>query len=84
MKKTTDAQRVHTHAATIPHALQNFDHLPNSARVRLPVLTGIYGCSPATIWRRVKTGLIPAPHKEGGTTFWIVGELRMALAKEVA
>lgn len=53
-----------THGA-IPEALKNFDSLPNSANVRQPVLEGLYGCSSATIWRRVKEGLIPAPKKSG-------------------
>lgn len=61
--------------------LADFDKLPDSARAPLPVVCGLYAASPATVWRRVKSGLIPAPVKEGGSTRWIVGDLRRALAK---
>lgn len=61
--------------------LADFDKLPDSARVALPIVCGLYGISPATTWRRVKKGLIPAPRKEGGSTRWVVGGLRKALAK---
>jgi len=61
----------------------NFDSLPNSAHVRLPMLEQLYGCSSASIWRHVKTGLIPAPRKFGARiTAWNVGELRAALVGE--
>jgi len=59
----------------------NFDSLPNSAHVRLPTVEQLYGCSKASVWRHVKTGLIPAPKKFGARiTAWNVGELRTALA----
>jgi predicted DNA-binding transcriptional regulator AlpA len=58
-------------------ALVKFDELPDSANVRLPVLTGLYGVSAPTIWRWVKSGWLPAPRKLGpNTTAWSVGELR--------
>jgi predicted DNA-binding transcriptional regulator AlpA len=65
--------------STLPTALQQFDQLPNSANVRLPVVTALFGCSAPTVWRRVKSGAIPAPRKYGGTTAWNVGELRVVL-----
>lgn len=66
----------------IPTALQNFDSLPNSAEVRLPVVCGFYGISPATTWRGVKAGRIPAPRKfSPRCTTWNVGELRAAKAR---
>ena len=62
-------------------SLKNFDVLPSSAFVRLPVLEVLYACSPATIWRGVKSGRIPKPKKlSPRTTGWNVGELRQALA----
>lgn len=65
---------------TINPALQNFDDLPDYAFVRIPVVQGIYSCSPTTIWRAVKQGRIPAPHKiSANTTGWNVGELRKAI-----
>jgi predicted DNA-binding transcriptional regulator AlpA len=65
--------------SVISTALQQFDHLPASANVRLPVVIGLFGCSAPTVWRRVKSGGVPAPRKIGGTTVWNVGELRAAL-----
>ena len=67
----------------IEAALQNFDQLPNSANVRLPVVMALYGISPATVWRNVKNGYIPKPYKlTARTTVWNVGELRNALRGE--
>ena len=65
----------------IPEALKNFDQLPDSAQVRLPVVTRLYGCSAATIWRGVKAGIIPKPEKlTPRTSSWNVGKLRRARA----
>ena len=65
----------------IPEALKNFDQLPDSAQVRLPVVTGLYACSSASVWRGVNAGRIPKPRKlSPRTTCWNVGELRAALA----
>lgn len=65
----------------IPTALANFDNLPDSAQVRLPVVKGLYGCSDATIWRRVKDLTIPAPERlSPRITSWNVGKLRRALS----
>lgn len=65
----------------IPAALAGFDSLPDSAFVRLPVVCGLFACSPATVWRRVKTGRIPAPVKIGeNSTGWRAGDIRQALA----
>jgi predicted DNA-binding transcriptional regulator AlpA len=62
--------------ATIPDALRHFDLLPDSASVRQPVVVALFGFSPATLWRRVKAGKVPAPKKDGAITSWNVGELR--------
>ena len=61
--------------------LAEFDALPDVARASLPLVCALYCVGPATIWRRVKSGLIPRPIKEGGSTRCIVGDLRRALAK---
>jgi predicted DNA-binding transcriptional regulator AlpA len=67
--------------ARIPDALQNFDSLPDAAHVRLPVVCGLFACSPATAWRRTKAGTLPAPVKlSDRVTAWRVGDLRAALA----
>lgn len=65
----------------IPEALKNFDFLPDSANVRLPIVEALWGCSAATIWRMVKRGTLPAPRKlSERVTAWNVGDLRLALA----
>lgn len=61
-------------------ALQNFDQLPDSARVRIPVVKGICSCSSATIWRNVRNGTFPKPSKlTPRTTTWLVADLRKFL-----
>lgn len=68
------------HTPSIPRGLEHFDKLPDSAYVQLAVICGIYDCSSATVWRRVKDGNIIPPVKLGKrTTRWQVGELRKAL-----
>jgi predicted DNA-binding transcriptional regulator AlpA len=65
---------------TIPDALRHFDSLPSSARVRLPVVEGLLGCSRATIWRMVADHRLPAPEKlSPKVTAWRVGALRTFL-----
>lgn len=66
---------------TINPALRDFDQLPDSAYIRLPVLTRLYGVSAATIWRGVKNGTIPKPNKiSERCTAWSVKLVRAALA----
>lgn len=71
------------HAAqpALHSSLAHFDSLPNAAHVRLPVVAALKGIGPATVWRWVKDGRLPQPHKLGpNTTAWNVGELRQAHA----
>jgi len=68
----------------LPLALVDFENLPDSSNVRLPVVMGLYGVSSATVWRNVKNGKIPKPRKlTARTTCWNVGELRQFLCMEV-
>lgn len=61
-------------------ALINFDLLPDSANVRQPVVQALFACSAPTVWRWVKSGLIPPPLKlSARVTAWNVGALRIAL-----
>lgn len=62
---------------SIPKALSQFDNLPDSAYVRLPVVAALYSIGHATAWRWSKNGRLPAPYKLGeNVTAWNVGELR--------
>jgi predicted DNA-binding transcriptional regulator AlpA len=64
-----------------PDTLKQFDELPASGYVRMPVVQGLYACSPATVWRKVKAGELPAPIKlSANITAWNVGMLRADLA----
>ncbi len=42
----------------LPASLENFDQLPNSAYVRLPVVKGLYAYSKSTVYRNIKKGRI--------------------------
>lgn len=78
---TTALDRAH---ADIPAALKQFDSLPDSANVRLPIVAALNGISAPTVWRWVKAGRIPNPKKLGpNTTAWNVGELRRSRAEDV-
>ena len=68
--------------STAAPSLAHFDTLPESAHVRLPVVAALHGIGPATVWRWVKAGRLPAPVKLGpNTTAWRVGELRRVMAQ---
>jgi predicted DNA-binding transcriptional regulator AlpA len=78
-------QMHHSKATETNSAFLEFDNLPNSAFIRLPVMVNLYGVSPATIWRGVKSGAIPKPAKlTERTTAWNVGVVRDALALKAA
>ena len=78
-KQLSDSNQV---GLALPIALQNFDNLPDSAYVRLPVVEALYGCSAATVWRRVKDGGIPAPARLSvRISAWNVGQLRLSLSR---
>ncbi len=68
-----------TSAGTVPVALAAAAEMPDEALVSQPVVEGLAGCSSATVWRRVKSGLLPQPTKIGRTTRWRLGAVRQAL-----
>ncbi len=72
-----------THASKpkpVSDALRNFDSLPDSANVGLPVVGALFNCSATTVWRRCKHGSIPRPYRlSSQARAWNVGELRAAL-----
>jgi predicted DNA-binding transcriptional regulator AlpA len=64
----------------MPTPLQNFDSLPDSAYVRIPVLASLLSCSHSTIWRAVKNGRLPEPKRYcDRVSGWNVGQLRQVL-----
>ncbi len=71
-------------AKSIPDALLNFENLPNSQQVRLPVVKALLGVSGATVWRMVKAKRLKAHKLTERTTSFNVGELRALLAEKVA
>lgn len=64
--------------------LAAFDELPNSAYVPINVVCALFGCSTATVWRRVRAGQMAQPQRIGlRTTRWQVGDLRNELARAI-
>lgn len=73
--------------ATINEALaqSNFDNLPATSFVRLPVVRGLLGgVSAATIWRLVKAQKLKTHKLTPRTTTFNVGELRSLLSAKAA
>ncbi|UVJ46221.1 AlpA family phage regulatory protein [Pseudomonas sp. LS1212] len=67
--------------ATAFDPIKNFDDLPNSAIVRLPVVIALVGISRASWWNGIKDGIYPkalqiAPRSVG----WRVADIRAVLA----
>lgn len=60
----------------------DFDTYPDSALVDVRITASVLGCSPNTVWRRVKSGGIwPKPIKVTiGQTRFQVGDIRKALS----
>jgi predicted DNA-binding transcriptional regulator AlpA len=64
----------------IPPLLSGFDQLPDSAHVPIKTVCALFGCSPATAWRRVLSGHLVQPVRFGArSTRWCVGDLRRSL-----
>jgi len=59
--------------------MSQFDTLPDSALVRLPVVKKLFSISSPTVWRWSKSGRLPAPIRISGITAWQVGSLRKTL-----
>lgn len=74
-----------TELGSVPESLRRFDDLPDSANVRQPVVEGLFSCSSATLWRRVRDGRLPKPRKLSGRgNTWNVGQLRTILPERTA
>lgn len=70
-------------ANSLNSALKNFDQLPDSSQVRLPVVKALLGVSAATVWRLVKTQQLKTYKLTERTTTFNVGELKKFLALKV-
>ena len=68
--------------SSIDPALRDFDQLPDSAQVRLPVPKALLGVSSATIWRMVKAKQLKSYKLTERTTTFNVGELRALLSSK--
>ena len=66
-------------SSNINPALRDFDHLPNSQQVRLPVVKALLGVSSATVWRMVKAGQLKTYKLTERTTTFNTGELKKFL-----
>ena len=69
--------------SSINPALRDFDYLPNSQQVRLPVVKALLGVSSATVWRMIKAKQLRAHKLTKRTTTFNVGELRALLNSKV-
>jgi predicted DNA-binding transcriptional regulator AlpA len=65
------------------NTVANFDKLPDSARIKQPVVELLLSVSYATVWRKVKDGTFPKPRKDGAATSWSVGQIRAIMNGEV-
>lgn len=75
--KTTALSEVATGVAARAAILKGFSELPDDARVGWEVVAALDDCSEATVWRRVRSGLLPPPERQGRRhTRWVVGQLR--------
>jgi predicted DNA-binding transcriptional regulator AlpA len=65
----------------IPPTLSAFNDLPDAALIDVFFVALLFDCSTTTVWRRAKTGLLPAPLRiSDQQTRWRVGDIRQALA----
>lgn len=68
---------------TINPALRDFNELPSTAQVRLPVVKALLSISSATVWRMVKAGQLKTHKFTERTTTFNVGELRAFMNQKV-
>lgn len=65
--------------ATTLEVLNNFSSLPDSGKIRLPVVQALLGVSSSTIWRMAKAKKLTAYKLTPRTTTFSVGEIRQIL-----
>ncbi len=78
------AQYLANRRAKAANTVANFDKLPDTARLKQPVVELLLSVSHATVWRKVNDGTFPKPRKDGASTSWSVGQIRAILNGEVA
>lgn len=62
----------------LKYQLELINSMPDDAAIDIGVLCALKGRSPASIWRDVKAGRIPAPFKAGPrSTRWRLGDIRI-------
>ena len=79
--KAIPKDTIHAADITVDPAVQKFESLPDSARVRVSTGAALMDISLPTLYRLVKNGKLPRPIKIGGTSGFNVGELRAVLAQ---
>ncbi len=60
--------------------VKRFDEMPDDALVSPAVIACLEDCSMPTFYRRVSSGLLPAPRRSGGSSRVRVGDYRRMLA----
>jgi predicted DNA-binding transcriptional regulator AlpA len=61
-------------------AVAEFDSFPDDANLRIQTLLVLFACSRATLYRHIKSGLIPQPLRFGPRlSVWKAGPVRAAL-----
>jgi len=63
----------------VQRTLEQFDSLPDDARIGIRVVSAVRGRSVASTWRDVTKGRLPRPVKVGGSTLFRVGDVRASL-----
>ena len=77
--KGTFFNRAQQRQSKLKQQLALIDSMPEDAAIDIGVLCILKGRSPASIWRDVKAGRIPAPFKTGPrSTRWRLGDIRGA------
>lgn len=65
------------------NTVSTFDDLPGTGFMRQPAVLKVVPFSPATLWRKVKSGAFPKPVKlSERVTAWQVGDVRAFLAAQ--
>jgi predicted DNA-binding transcriptional regulator AlpA len=76
------AERRAARERNVRQTLQQFNTLPDSAGVRVAVVSAVFGISIATVWRWTRDGLLPQPRRVSPkVTTWPVGGLREVLSR---